>query len=60
MDTPKPEDPPPPPSGLLALILLPLQAFLGIGLRLFSSLVSGILSAVFPIPTDHPDTDPKD
>ena len=39
---------PPQPSGLLALILLPLQAALSAGLALFSALVSGILRAFLP------------
>lgn len=46
---PDPEaPPPPPPSGLLALILLPLQAVLGVGLKLFAALVEGILGAFIP------------
>jgi len=44
----EPESPPPQPSGLLALLLLPLQAALASGLKLFAALVSGILSAAIP------------
>ena len=55
MSAPPDESPPPPqPTGLLALILLPLQAMLNIGLSLFAALVSGILGAM--IPGDKEDT----
>ena len=60
MDTPSHEPPPPPPSGLLALILLPLQSVLSIGLSLFAALVSGILGSVIPHRVDRPDEEPED
>jgi hypothetical protein len=48
MSPPEQSQPPPQPTGLLALILLPLQAALGAGLRLFAALISGILRALLP------------
>ncbi|MFT5680684.1 MAG: hypothetical protein ACI8RZ_001590 [Myxococcota bacterium] len=46
--------PPPQPTGLLALLLLPLQAILTIGLQLFAALMQGILGAFIPKNGDNP------
>lgn len=48
-----------PPRGLLGLILWPLQAAIGLGLRLFASFVAGVLAALFGArATPPPQEDP--
>ena len=60
MDTPPPETPPPPPSGLLALILLPLQTALELGLRIFAALVAGVLGAAIPQRSESSPSEPEE
>lgn len=55
-DTPPPE----PPSGLLGLLLQPLQAAIAAGLALFVALLNGILGALIPGNTSKPQGDEED
>lgn len=52
-------DDPPPPSGLLGLILWPLQAGIVWGLGLFTLLLQGIFGALLP-PSSTTEDPPKD
>ena len=52
--------PPEPPSGLLGLLLQPLQAAVAVGLALFVALLNGILGALIPGTTSKTQGDDDD